>query len=84
MNHFAFRDFAPQRNRPSGFFQSAEYDNLMDAVHQANTWVTNHQVRVVNIETVVIPSQDCYQFIRVWYEFEERSMEGENREGREV
>jgi hypothetical protein len=28
---------------------------------------------VVNIETVVIPSPDWQPFIRVWYEFEERS-----------
>lgn len=79
MNHFAFRDFAPKQNRPSGFFQSAEYDNLMEAVRQANLWVVDHQVRVVNIETVVIPSPDWYQFIRVWYEFDERSTESSER-----
>lgn len=73
VNHFAFRDFAPKQNRPSGFFQSAEHDNLMEAVQQANLWVAAHQVRVVNIETVVIPSPDWQPFIRVWYEFEERS-----------
>ena len=88
MNHFAFRDFAPKQNRPSGFFQSAEYDNLMDAVRQANQWVADHDVKVVNIETVVFPyfnelvatleqapSYDWYQFIRVWYEFDERIAE---------
>ncbi len=88
MNHFAFRDFAPKQNRPSGFFQSAEYDNLMEAVRYANQWVVDHEVEVVNIETVVFPyfhaqtatteqaaSQEWYQFIRVWYEFDNRIAE---------
>jgi hypothetical protein len=103
MLHFAFRDFAPKQKRPSGFFQSAEYDNLMDAVIQANRWVVEHRVRVLNIETVVLPNilekekakgkeatmegsvatyegishyNHWYQFIRVWYEFEEQVTEG--------
>ena len=92
MSMFAFRDFAPRQTRPAGFFQSAESDNLMEAVQQANLWVKEHGVRVMNIETVVFPlmadhcpeqsgegglpvrllaSSPCFQFIRVWYEFEE-------------
>lgn len=95
MAMFAFRDFAPRQTRPAGFFQSAEYDNLMEAVRQANQWIKDHQVRVLNIETVVMPNvlekgeeatadgsvatyegishyNHWYQFIRVWYEFEEK------------
>jgi hypothetical protein len=104
MAHFAFRDFAPKQKRPAGFFQSAEFDNLMDAVLQANRWVVDHKVKVVNIETVVLPNilekekepkeeatmggsvatyegishyNHWYQFIRVWYEFEEKEREPE-------
>jgi hypothetical protein len=97
MTRFAFRDFAPKQKRPAGFFQSAEYDNLMDAVFQANHWVRDHNVKVLNIETVVLPNilekettpeatmegsvatyegishyNHWYQFIRIWYEFEEK------------
>ena len=82
MAHFAFRDFAPKQKRPVGFFQSAESDNLMEAVLQANLWVVDHKVKVLNIETVVLPnsisdSAPWYQFIRVWYEFEEQAPESE-------
>ena len=86
MSMFAFRDFAPRQSRPVGFFQSAESDNLMEAVQLANLWVKEHQVRIMNIETVVLPhateslpelssNNPWYQFIRVWYEFEERPHE---------
>lgn len=96
MSMFAFRDFAPRQSRPAGFFQSAESDNLMEAVQQANLWIKEHQVRVMNIETVVFPhlveprpeppsegghparissANQWYQFIRVWYEFDERPRE---------
>ncbi|WP_395137889.1 hypothetical protein [Armatimonas sp.] len=87
MAHFAFRDFAPKQKRPAGFFQSAESDNLMEAVLQANLWVVDHKVRVMNIETVVLPNNQenesisssvpWYQFIRVWYAFEEKAPESE-------
>ncbi|MBB6051643.1 hypothetical protein [Armatimonas rosea] len=107
MTHFAFRDFAPKQKRPAGFFQSAEFDNLMDAVLQANLWVRDHQVKVLNIETVVLPNilerekpvteeatmegsvatyegishyNHWYQFIRVWYEFDEKPREPREQE----
>ncbi len=59
----------------------------MEAVLQANLWVVDHKVRVMNIETVVLPNNQenesisssvpWYQFIRVWYAFEEKAPESE-------
>lgn len=105
MTHFAFRDFAPKQRRPSGFFQNAEYDNLLEAVREANLWVRDHRVQVVNIETVILPNilekerpepnttegamatyegishyNHWYQFIRVWYTFEEQPRKEESAE----
>ncbi len=50
----AFKDFAPAKLR-SGVFRN-EYEPLGSVVARANAWMQSAQVRVVNIETIVLPN----------------------------
>jgi hypothetical protein len=49
-----FKDFFPVVMK-SGFF-SKEYESLSTTVARANQWVTESGVRVINVETVVLPN----------------------------
>ena len=51
-----FRDFAPKQLRPAGFLKAAEYQELHEALADANRWVEENAIEVVNVETVVLPS----------------------------
>ena len=51
-----YRDFFPTVLK-SGFF-SKEHELLRDTVARANEWVDEHNVKVINIETVVLPNID--------------------------
>lgn len=58
---FAFRDFVPkQLHAPrlgfSATAQQGEYETLDAALLAANEWIAREGVRVVNLETVVLPS----------------------------
>ena len=50
---FHFKDFAPQIKK-KGVFKT-DFQTFEEALAAANTWVTNNQIDVVNIETVVLP-----------------------------
>jgi hypothetical protein len=57
----SYRDFAPQRLQQSGIAESIglkapTYQALEDALTAANTWIEAEQVKVVSIETVVLPN----------------------------
>jgi len=49
-----FRDFAP-RLLESGFF-SDSYETLRQALGDANVWIDENHIDVVNVETVVLPN----------------------------
>lgn len=51
-----FQDFEPKEMPPSGFLRLAEYQSLDETSGAANRWINEHDVHVVNIETVVLPS----------------------------
>jgi hypothetical protein len=51
-----FIDFAPRLVRPGALFRLAEYEALQQAVAAANGWVRQYGVRVLNVETVVLPN----------------------------
>jgi len=50
----AFKDFFPQVTR-SGFL-SSEYESFVQVVNRANDWMAGSGVRVLNVETVVLPN----------------------------
>ena len=51
-----FQDFAPRQLARAGIFRSAEYETFEAAVAAAGEWANQQQVRVINVETVVLPN----------------------------
>lgn len=51
-----FADFVPRVLEGAGFFTSATFESFEAALDAANAWVAQHDVRVVNVETVVLPN----------------------------
>lgn len=58
-----YHDFVPLRTAPPGFLKPAEYEPLAAALADANEWIKENDVRVLNVETVVLPN--------IWSRFEE-------------
>ena len=51
-----FKDFVPQQRTPPGFFSRADYEEFEATVERANHWIGSANVRVINVETVVLPN----------------------------
>ena len=51
-----FQDFAPRQVARGGVFRSAEYESFESAAAAAGEWLHQQQVRVINVETVVLPN----------------------------
>jgi hypothetical protein len=78
-----YQDFVAPKTGVS-FYQGSTYETFSAAVAAANEWVRENAVRVINVETVVLPDifrdengtdhtarrPDAiwFQFVRVWYE----------------
>jgi hypothetical protein len=60
-----FRDFVPKMVSEAAFFKAAEYESFAAAVTAANQWIRDERVKVINIETVVLPN--------IWSRWEEGS-----------
>ena len=60
-----FRDFVPDVVSEAAFFKAAEYESLEAAVTAANQWINEFKIKVINIETVVLPN--------IWSRWEEGS-----------
>ncbi len=56
----AFQDFVPQQLQPPGFLTAAKYAPISQAVQVANDWIRQYGVKVLNVETVVLPN--VYRF----------------------
>lgn len=52
----AFKDFAPQQTAPGGLLTLPVYELIEGAVQAANVWITQTNVQVLNVETVVLPN----------------------------
>ena len=75
-----FKDFFPRTIEQKGFFAEDKYENFSSLLSQVNQWLSETNVKIINIETVVLRDIDdektrflaeepfFYQFIRVWYE----------------
>jgi hypothetical protein len=59
------RDFVPKMTKPAAFFSPAEHESFDAALAEANAWIAASGVRVVNVETVVLPN--------IWSRYEEGS-----------
>ncbi len=51
-----YHDFIPLRTAPPGFLTPAEYEPLAAALADANEWIKENDIRVLNVETVVLPN----------------------------
>lgn len=58
-----FRDFAPKMLVAPRLFKAGEYETMEEVLVAANQWIKEHDVRVLNVETVVLPN--------IWSRFEE-------------
>jgi hypothetical protein len=52
-----FKDFIPNINANGLFLQ--EYESVEETLLRVNRWITQHSVEVLNIETVLVPTQLC-------------------------
>lgn len=51
----AFKDFVPQQTQRQGFIKPAAFEVIEDVVAALNEWLRDHEVAVINVETVVVP-----------------------------
>lgn len=59
MKTIGYQDFLPKQldqTKWLGMTVETKYETLAEAVTAASDWATAHQVRVINLETVVLPS----------------------------
>jgi hypothetical protein len=62
-----YRDFVPRRVKPPAFFSPGEHETFDAALAAANAWIAANAVRLVNVETVVLPN--------IWSRYEEGSQD---------
>ena len=51
-----YRDFVPKEIEAPGFLNPGEHESFNDAVEAANQWLTENSVKLINLETVVLPN----------------------------
>ncbi len=49
-------DFVPKQLAEPGFFAPGEHEDFNAAVAAANDWLAGNKVRLINLETVVLPN----------------------------
>ncbi len=52
----AYQDFVPRVKDRGGFLRPAQFDTLRASVFEANRWIKERNIRVFNVETVVLPN----------------------------
>ncbi len=60
-----YRDFVPHMLQAPGLFRSGDYESFDTALEAMNDWLRAEKVRLVNVETVVLPN--------IWSRWEEGS-----------
>ena len=53
---FNYRDFWPRQLKRGGLVKKAQWQPFEMAMKKANAWVKKEGVKVINIETVVLPN----------------------------
>ncbi len=51
-----YKDFVPREISASGFLRPGEYESFDHAVAAANEWLAESKVRLLKMETVVLPN----------------------------
>jgi len=52
----AFEDFEPRVVEAGGFLSAPTYETVREALADANAWIEERGIRVINVETVVLPN----------------------------
>jgi hypothetical protein len=60
-----FKDFVPKMISAPSLFKSGEYETFEEALVAANKWVKEYDIKIVSMETVVLPN--------IWSRWEEGS-----------
>ena len=58
-----FRDFVPEMLSAPGLFKAGEYESMEAAIAAANSWIKEYDIKIINVETVVLPN--------IWSRYEE-------------
>ena len=58
-----YQDFVPKMVKPAAFLSPAEHESFEAALAEANSWIKENEIRVVSVETVVLPN--------IWSRYEE-------------
>lgn len=51
-----YRDFVPKEIEAPGFLKPGEHESFNHAVEAANQWLAENSVKLINLETVVLPN----------------------------
>ena len=60
-----YRDFVPTMRAEPSLFKDGEFESFQEAIDAANRWIAEEKIRLINLETVVLPN--------IWSRFEEGS-----------
>ena len=60
-----YKDFVPKELETPGFLNPGEHEAFDDAVVAANQWIQENEIKVIGMETVVLPN--------IWSRWEEGS-----------
>ena len=58
-----FRDFVPEMLAAPKLFKAGEYESMEAALAAANAWIKEFDIKIINVETVVLPN--------IWSRYEE-------------
>ncbi len=51
-----YRDFVPRQLKAPGIFDQGEHESFDDAILAANEWLVTNSIKVISLETVVLPN----------------------------
>ena len=60
-----YKDFVPKQISAPGFFEPGQHESFDDAVLAANQWLADNDIKLISLETVVLPN--------IWSKWEEGS-----------
>ena len=62
-----YKDFVPKQIEAPGFLSPGEHESFEHAVRAANQWVVENDIKIIGMETVVLPN--------IWSRWEEGSVD---------
>ena len=62
-----YKDFVPKQIEAPGFLNPGEHESFDHAVRAANQWLVENDIKIIGMETVVLPN--------IWSRWEEGSVD---------